>query len=126
WIVILVGVIYIIFRAIGKYAGSYFSAKAVHCAPSIGRYLGVTLLPQAGVAIGMSITAATMLESGSTVRSIVLFAVMIYELVGPMLTKIALVRAGDITPKDAPDHHLTIAEAFADEPDEEDQEKSQS
>ena len=120
WIVILVGVIYIIFRAIGKYAGSYFSAKAVHCTPSIVRYLGVTLLPQAGVAIGMSITAAAMLESGSTVRSIVLFAVMIYELVGPMLTKIALVRAGDITPKEAPAHHLTIAEAFADEPDEED------
>ena len=120
WIVILVGVIYIIFRALGKYLGSYFSAKAVHCAPSIVRYLGVTLLPQAGVAIGMSITAATMLQSGSTVRSIVLFAVMIYELVGPMLTKIALVRAGDITPKEAPAHHLTIAEAFADEPDEED------
>lgn len=102
WIVILVGVIYIIFRSVGKYAGAYLSAKAVKCSPSIVRYLGITLLPQAGVAIGMSITAAGTLLHGDTVRNIVLFAVMIYELVGPMLTKIALVRAGDITPKETP------------------------
>lgn len=113
WIVILVGVIYIIFRSIGKYAGAYLSAKAVKCAPSIVRYLGITLLPQAGVAIGMSITAAGMLVHGETVRSIVLFAVMIYELVGPMLTKIALVRAGDITPKPTPAIPSTNADKTA-------------
>jgi hypothetical protein len=67
----------------------------------------------------MSLTAAKLLQNGGTVRNIVLFAVMIYELVGPMLTKIALTRAGDITPKKEK-HHVTLAEAFADEADEDD------
>lgn len=123
WVVILVGVIYIVFRSIGKYLGSYVSAKATACSPSIVRYLGITLLPQAGVSLGMAITAATVLSlsAGGMVRNIVLFAVMIYELVGPMLTKIALTRAGDITPKPAqPHHHLSVTEVFADEPDEDD------
>ncbi|MBQ7346724.1 MAG: cation:proton antiporter [Clostridia bacterium] len=118
WIVILVGVMYMIFRTLGKYLGARWSAQATKCTPSIVRYLGITLLPQAGVSIGMSITAAAVLATGGTVRNIVLFAVMIYELVGPMLTKIALTKAGDITPK--PAEKLTVAQAFADEPDEED------
>lgn len=120
--IIGVGVVYIIFRSLGKYFGAYTSAKMTHCAPSIVKYLGVALLPQAGVAIGMSVTA---LELGATegvlVRNIILFSVMIYELVGPMLTKIALTKAGDIHPKEqVPDHRITVAEAFADEPDEDD------
>lgn len=119
WVVVLVGVVYIIFRSLGKYFGSFVSAKATKCAPQIVKYLGITLLPQAGVSIGMSLTAAKLLQNGGTVRNIVLFAVMIYELVGPMLTKIALTRAGDIIPK-KPDHHVTLAEAFADEADEDD------
>ncbi len=119
WVVVLVGVMYIIFRSVGKCFGSWLSAKATKCDKNIVRYLGITLLPQAGVSIGMSITAAALLTNGSTVRNIVLFAVMIYELVGPLLTKIALTRAGDITPKPdtAPKHHLTVAEVFADDPD---------
>ncbi len=118
--VILVGVLYIIFRSIGKYFGSYISAKATGCSKTIVDYLGITLLPQAGVSLGMSYTAAALLGpvAGGTVRNIVLFAVMIYELVGPMLTKIALTRAGDITPKPAePHHHMTVAEVFADDAD---------
>ena len=116
--VILVGALYIVFRSVGKYVGSFIGAKATKCAPQIVKYLGITLLPQAGVSIGMSVTAAALLTSGGTVRNIVLFAVMIYEMVGPMLTKIALTRAGDITPKPAePHHHMTVAEVFADDAD---------
>ncbi len=120
--VILVGVLYIIFRSVGKYVGSYFSAKITGCNKTIVKYLGITLLPQAGVSIGMSVTAATLLGAsiGGTVRNIVLFAVMFYELVGPMLTKIALTRAGDITPKPVEHHHMTVAEIFADDIDEDD------
>ena len=119
--VILVGVMYIVFRTLGKYLGARWSAQWSKCSPSIVKWLGVTLLPQAGVSIGMSITAAAVLATGGTVRNIVLFAVMIYELLGPMLTKIALTRAGDITPKPTEPHqHHTLAEVFADDVDEDD------
>ena len=62
-------------------------------------YLGITLLPQAGVALGMCVTASTLPEDGALIRNIVLFAVLIYELVGPSMTKWALTKAGDIQPK---------------------------
>lgn len=117
WVVVLVGVMYMIFRTLGKYFGARWSAQLTKCDPKIVKYLGITLLPQAGVSIGMSITAAAVLASGGTVSNIVLFAVMIYELVGPMLTKIALTRAGDITPKTPEHHRLTVAEVFADDAD---------
>ncbi|MCI8524716.1 MAG: sodium:proton antiporter [Oscillospiraceae bacterium] len=95
-----IGVAYILSRSAGKYLGAFGSAKAVGCPPSIVRYLGITLLPQAGVALGMTITVAEELgDMGRLIRSIVLFGVLIYELVGPMLTKIALTKAGDIQPK---------------------------
>lgn len=119
--VILVGVMYMVFRTLGKYFGARWSAQLTKCNKNIVKYLGITLLPQAGVSIGMSITAAALLTTGGTVRNIVLFAVMIYELVGPMLTKIALTKAGDITPKSPEPHkHLTVAEVFADDIDEDD------
>ena len=91
------------------------------CNEKIVKYLGVTLLPQAGVALGMSITVKEIMGAaeGSLVRNIILFSVLIYELVGPMLTKIALTKAGDIVSKEEY-HRQTMAEAFADEPDEED------
>jgi hypothetical protein len=98
--VILVGFVYILTRAAGKIAGAAISAKVSKCEPNIVKYLGITLLPQAGVALGMSLIAAESLgEVGSMVRSITLFAVLIYELVGPMLTKIALTKSGDIIPR---------------------------
>ncbi len=93
-----IGVIYILFRSLGKYFGSYASAKAVKCPPSITKYLGITLLPQAGVALGMTITAMQLGAEGALIRNITLFAVLIYELVGPMLTRQALTSAGDIKP----------------------------
>ena len=96
WTVILVGVVYVIARSLGKYFGARFSAQLTKCDPGIVKYLGVTLLPQAGVALGMAIKAETLGPEGSIVAQITLFAVLIYELVGPMLTKISLIRTGDI------------------------------
>lgn len=98
----LIGVAFVISRTIGKYYGAYFSAKAVKCDKSIQKYLGITLLPQAGVALGMSIKAQEALGAdGNLVKNITLFAILIYELFGPYLTKQALIKAGDIVPKDS-------------------------
>lgn len=93
-----IGVVYILFRSLGKYCGAFVSAKATKCAPQICKYLGITLLPQAGVALGMCTTAMQLGEHGNLIRNITLFAVLIYELVGPMMTKMALTAAGDIQP----------------------------
>ncbi len=99
WAIVVIGVVYIIFRCLGKYYGTYISAKATDCSPEICKYLGITLFPQAGVALGMcAIAAATMGPDGALVRNITLFAVLIYELVGPLLTRQALTAAGDIKP----------------------------
>ena len=98
-LIVLVGVIYIIFRSCGKYLGARFSAQATHCEPTIVKYLGVTLLPQAGVALGMALKAQELGADGLIVANITLFSVLIYELVGPLLTTIALTRAGEITPE---------------------------
>lgn len=95
--VVIIGLLFIIFRSAGKYLGSFFSAKLTKCEPSIVKYLGITLLPQAGVALGMSVTAMQLGNGdGTFIRNIVLFAVLIYELIGPLLTKKALTAAGDI------------------------------
>ncbi|MBQ4070794.1 MAG: cation:proton antiporter [Clostridia bacterium] len=101
WEIVLIGVIYIIARSLGKYSGAYGSARLMRCEPNIVKYLGITLLPQAGVALGMAIKAKEAFggELGGLVSSITLFAVLVYELVGPMLTKISLTRAGDIKPE---------------------------
>ena len=95
---VLVGIIYMLARSAGKYIGARESAKLMRCNKNIVEYLGITLLPQAGVALGMCVTASTLSEDGALIRNIVLFAVLIYELVGPMLTKWALQKAGDIKP----------------------------
>ena len=97
--IVLVGVVYIIFRSIGKYSGARFSAKATGCDEGIVKYLGVTLLPQAGVALGMALKASAIGEVGQIVSNITLFSVLIYELVGPLLTKVALIHAGEIEPE---------------------------
>ena len=98
WAIVVVGIIYIIFRSLGKYIGSYISAKATKCEPSICKYLGITLLPQAGVALGMCATAMQLGSDGELIRNITLFAVLIYELFGPVMTRMALKAAGDIKP----------------------------
>ena len=94
-LVLLIGVVYIIFRSIGKYLGAYGSCAATGCSESIKKHLGITLLPQAGVALGMALTAQQ-LADGTVVRSVVLFSVLVYELVGPALTKRSLIAAGEI------------------------------
>ena len=96
--VILIGVVYIIFRSVGKIGGAYASCRMEKTTPVIQRYLGITLLPQAGVALGMALTAAN-LSDGQMVRSVVLFSVLVYELVGPTLTKWSLFKAGEIKPE---------------------------
>ena len=95
---ILVGVIYIIARSAGKYYGSFLSCKLTRQSKPITDNLGITLLPQAGVALGMAMTAAS-LENGALARNVVLFAVLVYELVGPALTKRSLMAAGEIKPE---------------------------
>ena len=93
-----IGVIYIVFRCLGKYTGTFASAKATKCEPQICKYLGITLFPQAGVALGMCTTAMQLGAQGNLIRNITLFAVLVYEIVGPLLTKMALTAAGDIKP----------------------------
>lgn len=114
--IIIIGIVYIVFRSIGKYIGTYFSAKITKCSPEICKYLGITLLPQAGVALGMCAIVATDLgEAGALIRNITLFAVLIYELFGPVLTRMALTKAGEIHPisdevKHRRKHKLAAAE----------------
>lgn len=97
--VILIGVVYILSRSIGKYIGSYASCSATKCDPMVKKYLGITLLPQAGVALGMCVTAEKLgTADGVLIKNIILFSVLIYELFGPLLTKWALTKAGDIKP----------------------------
>lgn len=96
WAVVVVGVVYIIARSIGKCFGASISARITKSDPNIVKYLGITLLPQAGVALGMAIKAIELGPDGAIVRNITLFAVLIYEIIGPFLTKIALTKAGDI------------------------------
>ncbi|MEE0884332.1 MAG: cation:proton antiporter [Faecalimonas sp.] len=96
-----IGVVYIIFRCLGKYFGALFSAKATKCEPQISKYLGITLFPQAGVALGMCAIVASSTDfgdQGTLIRNITLFAVLIYELFGPLMTRQALMSAGEIKP----------------------------
>ena len=95
---LLVGFVYILARSAGKYFGAYGSCRLTGCNAAITRHLGITLLPQAGVALGMALTAAS-LSDGAVVRNVVLFSVLIYELVGPALTKRSLTHAGEIRPE---------------------------
>lgn len=97
-ITLLVGVLYILARSAGKYYGSSISCRLTKESKPITDNLGITLLPQAGVALGMALTAAN-LSDGTLVRNVVLFAVLVYELVGPSLTKRSLMKVGEIRPE---------------------------
>ena len=94
-LVLLIGAVYILSRSLGKYFGAFGSCALTGCSEQITKYLGITLLPQAGVALGMALTAQNLAE-GQMVRNVVLFSVLVYELVGPALTKRALIAAGEI------------------------------
>lgn len=102
----VLGALYIISRSVGKYFGAMAGAGAVKADPNVRKYLGITLLPQAGVAVGMAtialseFTALNHSDLGKKIQAVVLCATLVYEIVGPMLTKIALKKAGEIS-KDA-------------------------
>ena len=95
----LIGIIYVLSRAAGKYFGAYAGCKITNQNKKVTQNLGIALFPQAGVALGMCVTASTLEGDGEIIRNIVLFAIFIYEIFGPMLTKGALKRAGDIVGK---------------------------
>ncbi|MBQ3402271.1 MAG: cation:proton antiporter [Synergistaceae bacterium] len=102
--VMIVGMVYILVRCAGKYLGASVSSAMMNCSPNVRKYLGVTLFPQAGVALGMVVSAQALGgEIGGLIRNIILFSVLVYELVGPMMTRMALTAAGEIEAK-KPEH----------------------
>ena len=102
-IVILIAVVYIIFRVCGKYFGAFTGAAITKCEPQVKKYLGFALIPQAGVAIGLATTANTLFsahpatqEAAAMILAIVLTSTLVYELIGPLVSKFALTKAGEI------------------------------
>lgn len=96
FLIVIIGLIYIVFRCLGKYFGASISSTIVNAEPNVKKFLGITLFPQAGVALGMAIKSAALGPVGTIVSNIVLFSVLIYEIIGPFLTKLSLTKAGEI------------------------------
>lgn len=94
-IILVVGLVYIVMRSVGKVGGAYLGCTVSKCSQTIKKHFGMTLIPQAGVALGMTLTAVN-LQGGSMIRNVVLFGVLVYELIGPSLTKKSLMSAGEI------------------------------
>ena len=102
-IVLAIALIYVIFRVIGKWTGAFTGASVTRCEPKIKKYLGFALIPQAGVAIGLATTANTLFSAhpntqvaAALIIAIVLTSTLVYELIGPMVSKFALKKAGEI------------------------------
>ena len=102
-IVVGIAAAYVIFRVIGKWLGAFTGASITRCEDKIKKYLGFALIPQAGVAIGLATTAYTLFNknpdtalAGSLILAIILTSTLIYELIGPMVAKFALSKAGEI------------------------------
>ena len=98
--------VYVIFRMVGKWLGAFIGASVTHCEPQVKKYLGFTLAPQAGVAIGLATTANNIFslnentkEIGAFIIACVLTSTLIYELIGPLISKFALTKAGEIVPE---------------------------
>ena len=113
WAIVVIGLVYIVSRCAGKYFGAFGSAKISKSDSNIVKYLGITLFPQAGVALGMAMKARALGDDGWIVSQITLFAVLIYEIVGPALTKMALMKAGEIKPEGKTSARKTDAEMLA-------------
>ena len=102
-VVLLIALIYLVFRVIGKYLGAFAGTSITKCEPQVKKYLGLTLVPQAGVAIGLATTANKLFnetgafEAASLVLAIVLTSTLVYELIGPLVSKFALSKAGEIS-----------------------------
>ena len=104
--VLTIGIVYILVRCMGKYFGALISSTIMKCSSNVKKYLGITLFPQAGVALGMVVSAQSLgSEMGSMIRNIILFSVLIYELAGPLMTRMALTKAGEIEPKLPEEEH---------------------
>ena len=103
--VVIVALVYIIFRCLGKWTGAFTSAKITKSEPTVQKYLGFTLFPQAGVAIGLASTASQTLgdlglaNEASLILAVILTATIVYELFGPIITKVSLAKAGEISPQ---------------------------
>ncbi len=94
----IIGVAYIFARGIGKYLGAFFGAKIMKENKQVVRYLGLALLPQGGISIGLSVIVRQELPLYATmITTIIMFSVLIYETTGPIFAKIAIKRAGEIT-----------------------------
>ena len=107
--VVLIALIYVVFRVGGKYLGAFTGAKITHAEPMVQKYLGFTLVPQAGVAIGLATTAGNLFgehpdtaQAGVMVVAIILTSTLLYELTGPIITKTALLKAGEIPMEEKP------------------------
>jgi hypothetical protein len=97
---VFIGVMYVVFRSIGKCYGNYASCKWMRCDLAVQKNLGIAMLPQGGVALGMADLAAKWLGvEGEYIQMITLFGVLIFELFSPWMSKQALLRAGDINPE---------------------------
>ena len=94
----LVGIIYVVVRVLGKMLGAYLGAKLMKAPKAVCRYIGPTLIPQAGVAIGLTLVAQQVLpaDQADTIRAVILCGTLIYELIGPAVTKLSLTKAGEI------------------------------
>ena len=102
-LVLLIALTYLVFRVFGKWSGAYIGASITRCEPQVKKYLGFALVPQAGVAIGLSTTAYKLFSNnpetartGALILAIILTSTLIYELVGPMVAKFALKKAHEI------------------------------
>ena len=102
-LVVIIAIIYIIMRSVGKWGGAFVSSKITKAEPQVQKYLGFTLLPQAGVAIGLATTSSQSFaklgleKESSLILAVILTATIVYELFGPLVTKIALYKAGEIS-----------------------------
>jgi Kef-type K+ transport system membrane component KefB len=93
----VMGIIYVVVRVIGKWLGAFLGAKIMHAPKAVCKYIGPTLIPQAGVAIGLTIVAqAVVPHYAPEIRAVILCGTLIYELIGPIVTKITLKKAGEI------------------------------
>lgn len=94
----LVGIIYVVVRVLGKMLGAYLGAKLMKAPKAVCRYIGPTLIPQAGVAIGLTLVAQQVLpaDQADTIRAVILCGTLIYEIIGPAVTKLSLTKAGEI------------------------------
>lgn len=93
----VIGVVYIIVRVLGKMFGAYVGARMSHASSNVRKYLGIGLVPQAGVAIGLAMMCASVVpDYAKQITAVVVCGTIIYELIGPVITKIMLTKIGEI------------------------------